>query len=163
MIFGRAGTKAPIYQTYKSDLEIICSTLNIEEIYDIGPPAIGRVDMIGAIPVSHMERCESPEASRILLDSFAGIIDYPCKRLAKSSVFASYCAHGMLPINTSSAAHEVDSLLFERDYLTTFSDFSILSNIDKIEEIADSAFSWHVKHRSEFHAALFFNSILETS
>jgi hypothetical protein len=42
--------------------------------------------------------------SRLLLDSFAGFLAYPSAFLGKSTIFAAYCAHGLLPVQPGEKA-----------------------------------------------------------
>ncbi len=45
---------------------------------------------LGALPAA--------AASAVLLRSYAGFLGYPAAFLAKSTVFAAYCAHGLVPV-----------------------------------------------------------------
>jgi hypothetical protein len=64
---------------------------------DIGPP-LPMPAAVEGIPVRPLGVLPAGEVSALLLRSAAGFIAYPPDFLAKSTIFAAYCAHGALPV-----------------------------------------------------------------
>jgi len=82
----------------------------IEKIVDIGPRA-GEVPAgLEGIPVQAMGHLPREDVSKLLSESRAGFLDYPSDVLGKSTVFAAYCAHGVVPIITQLRGVGLDGL-----------------------------------------------------
>ncbi len=64
----------------------------------MGPPLEGTEETVGGIPVRRHGVLPAAEVSRLLLGSLAGFVAYPAYFLPKSTIFAAYCAHGVLPV-----------------------------------------------------------------
>lgn len=97
VVFGGAGNRALAYRELRAAMAFACRTLGIEEVYDIGPgneleaPELpARWRRLGPLPASRV--------SELLAASRAGFIAYPAPFLAKSGIFAAYCAHRLLPV-----------------------------------------------------------------
>jgi hypothetical protein len=73
-----------------------CELLEVSEIVDIGPPM--EFELQVGIPVRSTGWLESPAVSSLLADCRAGFVSYPPGFLGKSTIFAAYAAHGLLPI-----------------------------------------------------------------
>ncbi|MEO1634727.1 MAG: hypothetical protein AAFS04_06575, partial [Cyanobacteria bacterium J06631_9] len=92
----------------------------------------------------------------LLLDSMAGLIDYSRfpGDLGKSSVFAAFCAHGVMPICTTYNPSEPDGLFVGQHYVLAgmhLSDWSA----QQYQAIATQARSWYCQHSLEINAKLF--------
>ncbi len=92
--FGQNRTS--IYKKSKNHLLKACKLLGVSEIYDIGPPMQFKVSKVGEVPVTQWGIKSAKEVSGILLNCYAGFLTYKSKFLSKASVFAAYCAHGVL-------------------------------------------------------------------
>jgi hypothetical protein len=96
-VFGGAGARARAYGEALADLAAACRALEVEEILDIGPDAGAPLGVAG-LPVRRLGTLPAPEVSRHLLAARAGFLAYPPGFLAKSTIFAAYCAHGLAPV-----------------------------------------------------------------
>jgi len=98
VVFGTRGRRIEVYKRSAADLNRICSALGIDEIVDIG--RVVDFDITSVVDVAVVTCGELPgsEVSDVLLDSVAGVIDYPASMLGKSTIFAAYCSHRMIPI-----------------------------------------------------------------
>ncbi|HEX5758309.1 MAG TPA: glycosyltransferase family 1 protein [Thermoanaerobaculia bacterium] len=97
LLFGGAGVRRRAWEGRQAELLAACRGLEIEEVWDAGPPAGAparldgsRVRQLGVLPAA--------EISARLLDVVAGFTAYPPGFLGKSTAFAAYCAHGVLPV-----------------------------------------------------------------
>ena len=69
----------------------------IQQVWDLGAPACAPARLDG-IPVRAFGELPAAEVGARLLDSYAGFLAYPEDFLGKSTIFAAYCAHGVLPV-----------------------------------------------------------------
>lgn len=97
VVFGGPGTRRRAYQEHGDELLLACRELEIEEILDVGSP-VDHPRTIGAIPLRSLGSLPDHEVSEVLNTSLAGFLSYPPRFLPKSTSFAAYCAHGVLPI-----------------------------------------------------------------
>ena len=79
-------------------LAAACRALAIAEILDVGPPLPELPSRLDGLPVRALGTLPEAEVSGVLLRSYAGFLGYPPPMLAKSTVFAAYCAHGLVPV-----------------------------------------------------------------
>jgi hypothetical protein len=98
VLFGGSGVRGRAYRHLGATLTRVCDILGLEEIWDVGPPAEEAPERIGDRPVRIFGPLPADEVSRMLLAARAGFVSYPAPFLAKSTIFAAYCSHGMLPI-----------------------------------------------------------------
>jgi hypothetical protein len=103
LVFGGSGARARAYgQEYKA-LAAACRALGIEEIVDLGP-SITTPPRVGGIPVHGLGPLPASAVREQLLGARAGFLAYPPAFLPKSTIFAAYCAHGLLPVCAWSSA-----------------------------------------------------------
>jgi len=96
-VFGGAGARVRAYGEALPELAAACRALGIEEILDLGPDA-GAPALVAGLPVRRTGTLPAAEVSRHLLAARAGFLAYPPGFLAKSTIFAAYCAHGLAPV-----------------------------------------------------------------
>ena len=145
IVFGTAGRRARIYQRSQAALRQICHALSITEILDIGPSLQLNVSEMAG--VRFRELGEQPPAviSQLMAESLAGIVySTDNQRLAKSGVFATYCAHGLVPIVTNSDSAIADGLQAEQHFLSTARLETL--TLDRLSTIAQAAYQWYAAH-----------------
>lgn len=98
VLFGGRGARARAYGDLRRDLLASCRALGVEEIADVGPPLESTEESMDGIPVRRHGVLAASEVDDLLLDSLAGFMAYPAFFLPKSTIFAAYCAHGVLPV-----------------------------------------------------------------
>lgn len=153
--FGHKNSRIQIYQDYLTDLQEICESLDIEEIYDIGNPTGLVLSSIGDIPIIEKGITESSEISNILKDSIVGFLTFPSPaHLGKSTVFATYCAHGLIPCMVSASTTLIDGLEVGKHYFSTSNTNSRLS-LESAQEIANNAYDWYQTHKLSAQAKIF--------
>jgi hypothetical protein len=97
VVFGGAGVRSRAWGPFRPALTRAARSLAAEEIWDVGPP-LPLPAAAGGIPVRPLGALPAGEVSRLLLGSAAGFLAYPPDFLAKSTIFAAYCAHGVAPV-----------------------------------------------------------------
>jgi hypothetical protein len=152
VVFGQTRRR----EAYKSSWEHIskvCEILNIEEIIDIGPELDISIPSYIHIPIRQMGQLDVHSISTILCNAQVGFINYSDESLVKSSVFATYCSHGMLPICHKASTMDGDNLVSGVNYINTdFTqiDFEILN---KATSISRHAYEWYQRHKIETQIA----------
>ena len=97
MVFGGRGVRRRTWAGRLPELEAACRALGIEEVCDVGPAA-DPPTTVGGIPVRRCGLLPAPAVSELLAGSRAGFLTYPPDFLPKSTIFAAYCAHGVVPV-----------------------------------------------------------------
>jgi hypothetical protein len=106
-VFGSAGVRARAYRS--SDLiAAACRVLAIADVLDLGPGDVAP-STCGDYPVRALGELSTEDVSRNLRRIRAGFLAYPLDFLGKSSVFAAYAAHGLLPICCGRAATRTEA------------------------------------------------------
>jgi hypothetical protein len=96
-VFGLGG-RASAYQRFLPLVERICLQSGIHQIVDIGTPTGLNFSRLTKIPIIEMGRLSASDVSEVLSESMFGWLSYDIDRLGKSSVYAAYAAHGLVPI-----------------------------------------------------------------
>ena len=96
VVFGGTGVRRRAWGRLPA-LARTVAALGIEEVVDVGPP-VEAPPRVGEIPVRTLGVLPAGEVSELLRGSLAGFVAYPEPFLAKSTIFAAYCAHGMVPV-----------------------------------------------------------------
>ena len=97
-LFGGAGARRLAAGELAPVLAAACRALGLEEVVDIGPPTGGEAAAIAGVPVRRLGVLPAAEAGAQLAACRAGFLAYPAPFLGKSTIFAAYSAHGLLPV-----------------------------------------------------------------
>ncbi|XWK91362.1 MAG: hypothetical protein U7127_15325 [Phormidium sp.] len=154
VVFGATPTRRRVYQKSLTALERTCQELLIEEILDIGPATGLEISEINGIPVVAMGEIAAVEISNILSSSVVGFFNYDIDYLAKSTIFAAYCAHRLLPVGTSSSYLQDDGLQTGKHYCLADHLTQSLS-LEAGQAIADNAYTWYHSHNLSIQAKVF--------
>ena len=152
IVFG-SSDRSRIYRHNSKTLSQICQKLGIKKLYDIGRPLDLNFSSLDA-DVETIETGFLPaaEVSKLLLSAIAGIFDYNRfpNNLSKSTVYAAYSAHGLLPISNRHHLPPQDGIIANRHYLATPAIPDLGNQTDRtlslLQIIADSARSQYRTH-----------------
>lgn len=151
VVFGTRGRRAEVYRRSAEALNRICRELEIEEIWDIGRELEVDITRVIDLPVIFCGDTPASEVSEILLNSIAGVIDYPADMLAKSTIFAAYSAHRVLPLVAGYGSTGAADGLLAGTHYQLVNDLDEL-NSSSAQRIADAAFDWYQTHTLAVHA-----------
>ncbi len=159
IIFGTYGRRLPIYQNSTHILNQIVRDLDIREILDIGKPLSLHLKQVGNVSIISLGEQPALKINSYLQESIVGIIDYPTMLLAKSTIFATYCAYGILPVvvgsnNFNHSEMEIDGLIAGKHYWLSTTQSNSL-NMEIAQTIADNAYNWYKEHNLSVHAQTF--------
>ena len=146
IIFGGSDRRR-VYDYHFERLLATCHSLGIKEVCDIGTPQNISAERFGAIAFKEMGFQPAETVCDLLLTSVAGLMDYSRfpGDLGKSSVFAAFCAHGLIPICTTYNPSEADGLFPQQHYAIAQADLQQLS-AQAQQAIANNARSWYSDH-----------------
>lgn len=146
VVFGTRGRRIEVYKRSSADLNRICHRLGVTEILDIGRTIDFDIANVINVPVMTLGELPGAEVSCLLLDTVAGVLDYPASMLGKSTIFAAYCAHRVIPIiATYGDATPSEGLVANRHYWLTDVESERL-DLEIGQMIADNAFAWYQTH-----------------
>jgi hypothetical protein len=154
VVFGQAPLRKRAYGAQFQSLQQACLDLGITCIQDAGAPFDGIPERVGEVPVIRHGLMSASELSHLLAKSFGGFIDYPSGCLAKSSVFASYVAHRLVPVVACDNRSEADGLLCGTHYYCV-EGRKESESLPKLQSIADAAWNWYQGHSLRCHARAF--------
>jgi hypothetical protein len=143
VVFGRPNSRDMVFSRCLPVLERICRSLGIERVLEVGPDASRREHGLPAV-VESTGALAPAEVSAILRESLFGFIALDTGMLSKSSVFAAYCAHGIVPLVAGSEGGEADGLYANRQYLGTPLKAGIGG--EQLETVSQSAHTWYRGH-----------------
>ena len=110
-IFCRADMANDIYGPWHAALALFCSDAGITHIDDIGGRHQPPPTRIGPAQVTSHGRLPAEAISALLTQARFGMLAYAHMPLAKSTLFAAYAAHGVIPLCASAAAPTGDGLV----------------------------------------------------
>ncbi len=152
VVFGGAPLREFTYRTAGTALFSWIRAQGLE-LHDLGPPlqdgSLQRYIREAGAAVHG--RVESAPASRLLSEMQFGVIAYRGDALAKSGVFAAYCAHGLCPVVLANQPVTLDGLQSGRNYHAEIPSDDLA--VRAARAIGKSAWAWYQSHRLECHAA----------
>lgn len=152
VVAGRSGALDRAYGRRRESLLAACEALGIEEIVDIGARDEPVPAQIGRFPVVALGHLTPAQACNALAGARAGFIDYPSDFLAKSTVFAAYAAHGLVPVVSWRRGDEESGLGEGLNYWVPRRAPGALPDF---EGIARRAGEWYAGHRLDVQARAF--------
>ncbi|MEC4806243.1 MAG: glycosyltransferase family 1 protein [Jaaginema sp. PMC 1080.18] len=153
IILGHRNTRQRTYTQYSEQLQQACQALNITQIYDIGKPLEEDIQSISPCPVIKMGVTPATQISEIMQDAIAGFLSFPPPEyLGKSSIFAAYCAHGLIPILANASPFPVEGLVSGIHYWVAQKHPLLESTIITIR---DNALSWYNSHNLTQQQSIF--------
>lgn len=152
VVFGSPPVRREVYAQAEA-LRTFCRQHQIERVLDVGKPFAGGARLDG-VEVREMGALAAPEASALFARSLAGYFNYPAPYLGKSTIFAAYCAHGLVPVTFP---ENVDA----REGLRAGEHFLAGADGSGFEAVAAAARAWYQGHRLGSHARDIYRLLLE--
>lgn len=154
IVFGKSSSRALIYNRYLDVLKVSCRQLKIEEIHDIGEPIKNSLSKIDRIKVIKHGLLMPKDVGELLSEALAGVIFLPSRFiLDKSGVFASYCAHRMLPVALTFDKSSKNKFVYDKYCWVPEKNGLFLLKDGQL--LADGAYSWYQKHSLAEQAKIF--------
>lgn len=158
VVFGSPGLRQATYKV-AGDNFFTWSRQASLTIHDIGAPIPDTLlaDALCENGVVMHGRTEDRKISDLLSSVLFGLLAYPIEYVAKSSVFAAYCAHGVCPILFSKKYLQTDGLMAGTHYLPGVPEAKVAG---QAEYIAGEVYEWYQPHSLCNHVAFLESVIL---
>lgn len=144
-VFGRPGMEIDLYCRYHDDVARVLAAFGVEDVIDIGERASAPPQRLGAATVVPLGRLPAERVSAELSQCRLGLLAYDLDRLGKSTIFAAYAAHGIVPVCFAPAGSAADGLAVGRHVLDGSAD--VPGHVD-VEEMQRALVSWYRGHTS---------------
>lgn len=147
IVFGSEGLRQATYRAAGDGLFAWARQQSLE-IHDIGTPIADDklAETLRANGVIQHGRLDEEKIRGLMQDAMFGLLAYPVEYVAKSSVFAAYCAHGICPVLYSKSYVRADGLVAESHYLPG------IKNVSAAASIGLRAWEWYQPHRLACHS-----------
>lgn len=163
VIFGHPNSKLQVYQNNLKHLENLVNNLSIERIYDIGKSSGFNFNSINDLEIIETGVLNVNDISKIFANSLVGFLAFPpLEYVAKSTIFASYCAYGLLPVIPFYSCKNIDRLEANQNYLSYQNPLEQIS-WEKAELIAHNAHQWYRDHNLSKQTEIFASYLNKTS
>ncbi len=159
-VFGAPANRRRAYGRLGEALAAACRALGIAEVLDLGSPCGPLPSKVGGVPVRPLGALPAPAAGAVLGGCFAGFLGYPAPFLAKSSVFAAYCAHGLVPVTAWPQRPRRQHLPAPADDVPPFWDPTTEPAPGDPATLAERARAWYGRHDAA-HLAAALRGLLE--
>jgi hypothetical protein len=160
VVFGGRGPRSRVYERSRLALERTCRDLEIEEILDIGPPLGFEIEPVNETPVKCLGVKAPQEISCLLSTAVVGFFDYHAEFLAKSTIFAAYCAHRVFPVGVFyEGQNDVDGLEAGKHYCLANRHQGRM-DLSLGQVVADDALAWYQTHNLAAQARAFASYLL---
>jgi hypothetical protein len=144
VVYGPTARSKPLQLQALRWLQKVCQQTGVQKIISFG---VGSWDQHGlSVPVENRGMLSAAEVSALLTTSQLGYIDYPLQFATKSTIFAAYCAHGLVPVLLQGDATPVDGLRLQENFITAAEFPSYLSSENGLQAIATNARRWYSGH-----------------
>jgi hypothetical protein len=150
-VFGLPATRQRAYRDLRS-MKSLLRDLGVQKILDVGPECEIPLEMNG-IPVICTGALTAGEIASRFSQTMYGFLSHTPSCLAKSSIFASYCAQGTIPVIAKSFSGEVDGLT---DGVQVISSRTLeTARTAGFQPCSTAAWLWYSGHRLHAHAATY--------
>ncbi len=162
VVFGGAALRLKTYQAAGDNLFAWAKRQNLS-IHDIGSTISDQLmsKRLADEGVIVHGRLPEMEISNLLADAMFGVVVYQMESVAKSGVFAAYCAHGICPVLISDQYQASNGLIQNKHYLAGMPETDCTRPI--AEDIGLKAWNWYQPHQLSRHAEVLNHLLAETA
>lgn len=160
VVFGSSGLRRAAYLAAGDKLFDWARRMSLE-VHDIGSP-ITDVQLAETLRMNGVilhGRLPDEEIRRLMCEAEYGLLAYPIEYVAKSSVYAAYCAHGMCPVLISNNYVQADGLVAGTHYLAGAPGAGELS---RSKDIGRTAWEWYRPHDLQHHVGFIKSTLLNS-
>ena len=167
IVFGSDRIRRRLYEKFTLELISACKALKIQRIYDVGRHCELPFSEFEQIPIIQMGIQPEEVISQLMLTSQAGFLDYSLSpgELGKSTIFAAYCSHGLVPVLTAYNPSEADGIERDKHYLVLNKNSHNNVDASQLQQISDNVYSWYQDHTltkmSDFVGSYLLDGVVE--
>jgi hypothetical protein len=150
IVFGSPGMRQRAYRAAGKRL-LDWATRAKLELHDIGSPLPDEelTQALRAHGTVFHGRLDADRVGELLSVSAFGLLAYSTDFIAKSSIFAAYCAHGVCPVVISDDYAQADGLIQGIQYIAGIPNGEFAA--DCAQRIGNAAWDWYQPHRLQRH------------
>ena len=152
-ILGRPGAALRAYGKHRDALVATARALGVGEIVDIGPRDAKVPEEVGGLRVRSLGELSAGDISQLLSRCRVGVLDYPSDVLGKSTVFAAYAAHGVVPVITRFRDGNADGLRDGGHFIVARERMDRTYSTKELEAVSQAVSQWYAPHSLERQAA----------
>jgi len=152
-ILGRPGAALRAYGKHRDALVATARALGVGEIVDIGPRDAKVPEELGGLRVRSLGELSAGDISQLLSRCRVGVLDYPSDVLGKSTVFAAYAAHGVVPVITRFRDGNADGLRDGGHFVVARERMDRTYSTKELEAVSQAVSQWYAPHSLERQAA----------
>jgi hypothetical protein len=145
-VFARPHAARRLYRERRAEIARFVTDHAFHEILDIGERPEPLPDRIGTAAVRSVGALPADQVRALLGEALFGWLDYDADRLAKSTVFAAYCASGVIPVCYSDQPGDNDGLRPGATYLRLPADRCAPFSAQALDTLQDNARRWYGGH-----------------
>lgn len=143
IVFGSAPWRRQAYCDQRGALEAACAALEIRRIVDIGAPCGDKPKL--SVPLLETGVIPATTVNQHLTRARAGFFTYPAAYLGKSTIFAAYAAHALVPVtHGGNDVENLDGLRADEHFLVAEKNLGATNA--NLAAIAGSANAWYRAH-----------------
>jgi hypothetical protein len=117
-VFGQPGVERNVYIGPQREISAsVAEHFRILQFIDIGARMVTPPRHLGQVPINCLGQLKADCVSQHLMSCRFGLLNYDIKRLEKSTVFAAYAAHGVIPVCIGSEANPPQGLEEGRHFI----------------------------------------------
>lgn len=153
VLFGGKDWRTTAFIKDRFEIEAACHKWGIKKIIEIGAGQTPEVNL--NVPVLRLGRLSAEEVSIWMSRCRLGFVSYLSSYLEKSSIFAAYAAHGVVPVLPKRAMiPKTLGVIENRQYVcvTTRGE-----SMEFLEERSRDVYAWYQGHCSRQHTKIFAN------
>jgi hypothetical protein len=154
VLWGSARARERALRHCRKAIEAAVAALDLREIVTVGAGPAHGPGRLGGAATEHAGLLPAPELGRLLEETLIGAFGYDPDFLAKSTVFAALCAHGVAPLclPTHSPGNRA------RDGIQPGTHFLLgveaHNGFEQVTRVAREASRWYATHTLAKHAEL---------
>ncbi len=146
IIFGAKKWREQMYQRHGRALNTFCKKMSISEVVDIGSPVENISSYTGDLPIQELGRLPAEEIHSWMEKAMFAASSYPLFCLGKSTIFASYAAHGLVTVLGDESSSLSEGLQEGRDVIMLNSPPQ-QTNDEDLEKVGRQLFQWYQDHK----------------
>jgi hypothetical protein len=154
VVFGGSGARARAFGELRPGLARAVEAVGAEEVLEVGAPPADLPAQVAGRPVRSLGFLPAEAVSALLGRVATGFVAYPPDFLAKSTIFAAYAAHGLVPVSAWRRPAGDGELRRGEHYWTPDGGGPELGTPD-FQAIASAAHAWYAGHSLARQAPVF--------
>lgn len=147
-VFGLPGTRQSAYRQLAA-LGDMLNDIGVSQLFDIGP-AFDNPSNVKRVSVKRVGELSAAELAGVLSSCMFGFVHHLPFSLAKSSIFAGYCAQGVIPVIAQNFHGELDGLTNGLQVVSPMT--AATAKAAGWEACSRAAWNWYMSHRVQLHA-----------